>query len=133
MIMIMIMQAMAKALTQCVSRTGQGCTAAQPLGSPLIPPSALQFGGTSPSSPTETEVAVTVPSAARVPFSTICAPGTSRLRVPGAKVTMGTSSGTTICFSPVPYFTVMSRLSRARDALRLHMEGRERQPLRRLK
>jgi RNA polymerase sigma-70 factor (ECF subfamily) len=33
----------------------------------------------------------------------------------------------------LPIGTVMSRLSRARDALRAHMEGRERQPLRRVK
>jgi len=33
----------------------------------------------------------------------------------------------------VPIGTVMSRLSRARDRLRMHMEGREREPLRRVK
>ncbi len=33
----------------------------------------------------------------------------------------------------IPIGTVMSRLSRGRDALRNHMEGRERQPLRRVK
>jgi len=33
----------------------------------------------------------------------------------------------------VPIGTVMSRLSRARDRLRAHMEGREREPLRRVK
>ena len=53
--------------------------------------------------------AVRLPSAPFCGNSTTLAPGLSRLRSPGSRLTMGTSSGTTTVFSPSPYFTVMRR------------------------
>jgi len=41
--------------------------------------------------------------------STTCAPGTSSERSPGARLTMGTSAGITIFFSPLAYLTVIVR------------------------
>src|SRR5450830_1090398 len=67
------------------------------------------IGGVMPFLPTDTDAAVMLPSTSLRARTTTLAPATSMARSPASMLTIGTSAGTMIFFSPPLYFSVSVR------------------------